>query len=65
MTKAAELAEENRKLRNLLASIRSLMHPGYVMPVPEQAKYIVQWIDTALADERRVPNTKLPQSEGK
>jgi hypothetical protein len=36
-------------LRELLQSIRTYMMPGAVMPVPEQAKHIVEWIDAALA----------------
>lgn len=37
-----------RELEVLLKSIRGYMFPGNVMPVPEQAKYIVKWIDSAL-----------------
>lgn len=42
-----------RELEALLKSIRGYMFPGNVMPVPEQAKYIVQWIDSALETEAK------------
>ena len=38
-----------KTLEELLTSIRGYMSPGDVMPVPEQAKHIVQWISAALA----------------
>ena len=37
-------------LEILLGDIRKYMVPGNVMPVPEQAKHIVKWIDSALSD---------------
>lgn len=33
----------------LLREIRKYMMPGVVMPVPEQAKHIVRWIDETLS----------------
>lgn len=44
-----------RELEALLKSIRGYMFPGNVMPVPEQAKYIVQWINSALETEAKPP----------
>lgn len=51
----------------LLRGIRRYMMPGFVMPVPQQAKYIVQWIDETLAmyaDEDGPGEEDGPGAEG-
>lgn len=52
-----------RELEALLKSIRGYMFPGNVMPVPEQAKYIVQWINSALETVAERPAHTIFQGE--
>src|SRR5689334_11147913 len=47
----------------LLREIRKYMVPGFVMPVPEQAKYIVRWIDETLAEHATEPIQYATQPE--
>lgn len=44
----AALEARCREIEAALRNIKGYMVPGNVMPVPKQAKYIVQWIDDAL-----------------